>query len=404
MALLPVKWYHSMMRGIPLLSNQAGTLVAMLDACLINGFGQVSSNSMSVTDGVLTVNLLNSETFLLHSVVAIAGDDQLKGEYRVIESHSTYIKVLLNIPNQVFTNTIYVKYAPLGWSKITPTAPANTALYIPKESFSGFNLYVNDNFTKAAHVRLCRGASNTANMANETSLIDYVPISVSNYPFWAKGYNATPKPSFLIGDVSSFYFLQCGNNRENNYEYIATGKLAFCGDIVRYNNEDHLAAVINVEYFGDFNSFTSHSNVDTFTRLSSHLYSKDNSASLVYKTFLGDHRGIKGNDFAGRAVEGYYVNDSTVYSGSTGFNVEQSLTGGVELNKMLAINEKTVRGEYPGVFFLSQMLSNIDDLTIEPGSGDLAGKLIMFKRSSTPTTWFEGQPVACAFDITGPWR
>ena len=80
------------------------------------------------------------------------------------------------------------------------------------------------------------------------------------------------------------------------------------------------------------------------------------------------------------------------------------MTGGVELNKMLAINEKTVRGEYPGVFFLSQMLTNIDDLSIEPGSGDLAGKLIMFKRSSTPTTNFEGQPVACAFDITGPWR
>ena len=144
MADIQVKWFHSLMRGIPQISGQVGKLMSLLDAVLVTGFGQTTVTSANVTDGILTLDIANGETFLKYSVVSITGDDQLKGEHRVIESSNTFIKVALNIPNQNFVGTLYVKYAPLGWTKIAAGTPANTALYIPKTSYSGFNLFVND--------------------------------------------------------------------------------------------------------------------------------------------------------------------------------------------------------------------------------------------------------------------
>ena len=93
MATLPVKWYHSMMRGIPVITGQVGKLIAYLDAILVNGFGQTTVTSANVVDGILTLNITNGETFQKYAVVNITGDDQIKGDHRVIESANTYIKI-----------------------------------------------------------------------------------------------------------------------------------------------------------------------------------------------------------------------------------------------------------------------------------------------------------------------
>ena len=57
MATYSVKWFTSDMRGAPVVSGTAGTLIAMLDACLVTGFGVVTATSVTVSGGVATATL-----------------------------------------------------------------------------------------------------------------------------------------------------------------------------------------------------------------------------------------------------------------------------------------------------------------------------------------------------------
>ena len=410
MADIPVKWYHSMMRGIPIMTGQPGKLITYLDAVLINGFGQTTVTSANVVDGILTMNIANSETFQKYAVVNITGDDQIKGDHRVIESTNTYIKIALNIPNQTFTGTFYVKYAPLGWTKITPTTPANTALYVPKSSYSGFNLFVNDNYGSAAQVRLCRGATNTTNLSDINSLIDFSPrvMTINYLPCWFKTYanNTVTNSTFLIGDGSTFYHQWAKTDGYNSYDNLRTGKMMGVGDIVRYMEEDVLSAfIVNAIQPSTSLSSISSSYADQSMQLVSSRISNTNGP--MHSSFLGTVRGEKIDDTAYRLPDGPYYGPWSGYASNW---VEWSITdNGLELNRLLAASERVIRGEYPGIFHIPFDFGFVDDLTIEEGSGDMAGRLILFKTMSAGIGGYDGPTPAgassvLAFDITGPWR
>ena len=127
-----------------------------------------------------------------------------------------------------------------------------------------------------------------------------------------------------------------------------------------------------------------------------------NSGSNIYKTFIGNVFGESVTDFAGRAQDGATLDD---WSGRSGTYMDESLIGGVELLKIRAVANRAIRGDYPGIFFSATDLQALTDLTIEEGSGELAGRLVLFKKSSSASGGYEnGDAVCVAFDITGPWR
>ena len=90
----PVFYFHSDMRGAPVLNGVRGTGIALLDACLNTGFGQVTANSVTVAGGVATASLQPGEGFALHANVLVAGATPaaLNGVARVIEATDTAIK------------------------------------------------------------------------------------------------------------------------------------------------------------------------------------------------------------------------------------------------------------------------------------------------------------------------
>ena len=128
-----------------------------------------------------------------------------------------------------------------------------------------------------------------------------------------------------------------------------------------------------------------------------------NSGSNIYKTFIGNVFGDSVTDFAGRVQDGASLND---WSGRDGTYMDESLVGGLELLKMKAITNRANRGDYPGIFFSATDLQALADLTIEEGSGELAGRLVLFKKSSSDASgnYESGAAVCVAYDITGPWR
>lgn len=394
-----------MMRGIPVITGQKGKLRAFLDAVLVDGFGQITVNSITISNKIATIVIPNSETFLRYSVIEISGDDQLKGEYRVIESTTSYIKIKVDLPDQVFSSSMFVKYASLGWTRQRPTLPDNASFYIPKESHSGFRLYINDNYNTATLVKICKGVSNLVNTTDHNNvLIDYAPKSGTLFSCWLKSYypDANTRANFLIGDDSSIFYQWCRTDVINSYDSLQHGKIMFCGDILRAHPNDPNAAVLTCAYTASPDGIGATYFGDSMGRKSTLNVNYHNTGSNIYKTFLGNVFGDSVNEFAGRIQDGAAICD---WSGLGGTAMDQSLSGGIELFRMKAVTERVIRGEYPGIFFSGTSLEGLSDLVVEEGTGELAGRLIMFKKSSTATGPYEyGDPVCVAYDITGPWR
>jgi len=130
-----VKFFTSVMSGAPQSNGDAGTFVAILDACLVNGFGTVTLDSVVVSNNVATCTKSAGHGFAMTGgigpVIAIAGatPDALNGEWRIasVPSNTVFTFTTVGISNQTATGTITAKRAPAGWTK--PFSGTNKAAY-----------------------------------------------------------------------------------------------------------------------------------------------------------------------------------------------------------------------------------------------------------------------------------
>ena len=127
-----VYYFNEGLRGVPQLSGTSGALIAVLDACLITGFGTVSVTSLTVADGVATATVSAGNSFNPHHIILIEGasDPALNGRHRVLldGNSSTSFSFKTTAANGPASGTISAKYAPVpGWEK--PFSAANKAVY-----------------------------------------------------------------------------------------------------------------------------------------------------------------------------------------------------------------------------------------------------------------------------------
>jgi hypothetical protein len=124
MADTTVKYFHSGMTSAPVLSGTAGSFVALLDACLVNGFGTKTVDSLVVSNNVATATVSTGHNFVMVGVtgpvakIEGATPSGLNGECRVtVTGSTTFTFPTVGISNQTATGTITVKRAPAGYSK-----------------------------------------------------------------------------------------------------------------------------------------------------------------------------------------------------------------------------------------------------------------------------------------------
>lgn len=125
-----VKYFHSSMPGAPTMSGIAGAMVAVLDACLVNGFGAGNLDSLTVTDGVATAIRSAGHPFSPDQIVLISGATPagLNGQFRVLTTTTTtYTFAVTGVSNGPASGTITHKVAPAGWEKTYSTT--NKAVY-----------------------------------------------------------------------------------------------------------------------------------------------------------------------------------------------------------------------------------------------------------------------------------
>lgn len=128
----PVRFFDSTMPNAPQLSGAAGTLRAILDACLVDGFDVKTVNDITISGDVATVNISSGHVFTPLDVIRIEGATPaaLNNDWRVVSANGSQLTFDVSgtgLTNGTATGTITAKRAPAGWSKAF--AAGDTVVY-----------------------------------------------------------------------------------------------------------------------------------------------------------------------------------------------------------------------------------------------------------------------------------
>ncbi len=399
MADTSVKFFHWQMTGAPALTGAAGGLIPVLDACLLNGVGLKSVDSLVVVSGVATVTISSGHSALVDGVQLLAGITGtyagLNGEQKVtLVSGSTYKFACPGQPDGTAAGTITSKVAALGYTK--PFSGTNKAVYKSGDVASlGMHLRVDDTGTKLAIVK---GYETMTDVDTGSGL--FMAGTGGNWPK-SNTTDSTARPWFIIGDTRSFYFWSEPNTGVSS-GVTSQGIIVFDGDIIPRRSSDAYAHTL-ISNTADWTNATTTSIYDaaTMQRAANEEYKCPRS-----QTGLG-----------GSQVQGLY-GASTKFGGSTSApsgNWNQfypnASDNGVDFDEVVLsdFENASIRGRLPGIYFLPQdvgfAFGTFDQLA---GAGDLSGRRLLFIRVSSPGYTSQnntsGRRGVVAFDITGPWR
>jgi len=124
-------WFDSAETGAPTLNNVAGSLLEVLRACLINGFGAKTVTSIDVASGVATATAAShgfSATFGKRLLIAGCSEAALNGTKQPLSvATNTFTFDATGVADGTYTGTMSAKRAPLGWTE--PHTGTNVAMF-----------------------------------------------------------------------------------------------------------------------------------------------------------------------------------------------------------------------------------------------------------------------------------
>lgn len=390
-----VKFFHSQMPGAPVLSGSgAGSLIAVLDACLVAGFGGGTVDSVTIAGGVATVTRAAGHPFSEHTVALIAGatvsGGSINGEKRVLSATSTtYTFDATGVGDQTATGTITHKLAPAGWGSI---GSGNVKAYqITDPNGTGCFLRVDDSAARVARVVGYRSMTDVNTGTGPFPTNDQVGGGAHWYRSYYNDGSAcswtlvADSRGFTIGVAGGWQNSGSGNGLYYSYHF---------GDFSSNKAPDPDACSLN----GGVNDFSS-------------SFGSDAELSLVRYITLMPHWVARGVSGQGNAVQVLRMaatpsssNTSSMPSGSTsnGYPGYPNVAdGGLLLAKIQLIETSpatVLRGSLAGIYFVPQAVGPavFAQRQLTPGSGPLAGRQLMPMIVGPAGIFF--------LDATGPWR
>lgn len=375
MSTIPVKWFHKNMQGAPRLSGTAGDMIALLDACLINGFNVTAPNSLDVASGVASLYYSGGgHGYVQHQVIAVSGatPETLNGEWRVTEVDANYVRFAApGEPDGTASGTIGVRAAPLGWDKVF--SGTNKAVYRSTD-VAGTRLYLRVDDT-AAQYTYARGYEEMTDVDTGTGLFPTAAQSSWGVT-WPKSNQASTSARnwLVIGDTRIVYaFVAWSSTYSGNYD----GNVF--GDIQSFKDADAYSSIIfgtgsqtplsPGQYFSQLNQ--------TVGKYISRALSQTGAAILVASVGSG----------------------VTNILGANAATYPATADNGLHLHEPVLILDGTsatspVRGQYPGLLQCVQNipLSHADIVQI-------GGDYVILVAAAYGVT--QGR---CAFYLTRPWR
>lgn len=199
-------WYQNTDAGAPTLNNAAGSVLDVLRACLVSGYGAKSVTSIAVSGGVATATCAgHGYSSTLGKLVLLVGSAEplLNGAKQLTAvTTNAFTFAAPGVSDGTYTGTLSAKRAPLGW--VEPHSGTNVAVFartVPEST--AMRLRVSDTSEISARVLMLESASDVSTFAGLTPTEAQLPGG----QYWLKGSaDATPKPWILVGDGLRFYF------------------------------------------------------------------------------------------------------------------------------------------------------------------------------------------------------
>lgn len=199
-----VKFFSSTMVNAPVLNGTAGALIALLDACLKDGFDTKSATSLVVVGGVATLVYSGTHSAEVDSVVTVSGSSisTLNGEQKITAKSANSVSFATAAVDGSASGSISFKMAPSTWTK--PFSGTNLAVYKSADPLATTAyLRVDDSGTTFARVL---GYETMSDVSTGTGPFP-TTAQMSGGGYWSKSTlaNSTGNPWFLITDGRCFY-------------------------------------------------------------------------------------------------------------------------------------------------------------------------------------------------------
>lgn len=391
-----VKWISNEMRGAPTLSGAVGTLIDVLDAFLLTGWGLTEAISVTVADGIATATLTPGETFLKHAVVLVAGatPGALNGEARVLSSTNTSITWATAASDGPATGTITIKYAPQGqWEKAF--SATNIAVYRSTDVTGSRWCYrINDTTTGYARVAgwesMDSDASGLGRFPPVGTLADGLILLKSDST------GSGSKPFFLAADSKFIIFTAVP---------VAGASLALRGfgePLPTNPAGDPFAAFVS----GSHNTVLNAQNGNSLD--SNNIWNGGTPFGYGRVFFARDYSGLGSSvEGATKAYVGNETGNAWVSGGTNGAMLgafPSVVDGRLKLSRryVYQTTENAPRAEIPGVFSCPQSgLNNVFSTgdTVLSSDGRALYAIGLSGTGISPS-----KTGVCFVDITGPWR
>lgn len=356
-----VKYFDSTMSGAPELSGSAGSLITVLDACLVNGFGSVTLDSLVVASNVATATVSGGHNLAMVGevgpVVRIeeATPSGLNGDWRVTVTSSTvFTFATTGISDQTASGTITAKRAPAGFEKaFTGT---NKAAYRADDPAST-RLYLRVDDSPAQYP--------TLKMYETMSDVD-TGTGASTVRYFAKSSaaSATARAWTLVADGRLAYLFA----QADGASWLSA--LVF-GDIVPYRSGDAYHALL-----------IGHADANA----TSHLY-------LVDGTTTGTELARSYSQTGGKVSSSRYSHRKCQYLGAGGMDTPNPVNNALHFWPIECWEGASwARGAMPGLY------CPLHDATLVSGAVFTVGDR-QFKIQQVYSSSYHG-----AIDLTGPWR
>ena len=245
-----IKWYQSTQTGAPQITGQLGTLISVLNGCLLNGYNLRTLTAITRTGNVATAKADAGHGFREGDTVRIEGavEAAYNGD-KVIRSVTvnTFDFDVTGDPASPASGVITAKIAPLDWE--SPFTAANKAVYKSKDVTSaGMFLRVDDSGLPG-NPDYGAGPRNAIVQMYET-MTDVDTGTGMAQSYWRKAQNesTTTRPWVLIGDAKRFY-LCIGWSESYPGRYVPN----FFGDFASFKAGDAYNTVLGGSYDTNYN-------------------------------------------------------------------------------------------------------------------------------------------------------
>lgn len=392
-----VKYFHSAMSGAPTLNAVAGTLINVLDACLVNGFNLKTVDSLVVSSNVATATISTGVgAFEADTVVNISGatPSGLNGDKRIISvTANTITFAATGISNQTATGTITAKLASAGWEKVY--SGTNLAVY-RSQDVTGTREYLRVDDTAGRNGRIiCYESMSDVNTGTGRFPLE---SQISGGYWWPKADAATAATArawTIIADSRTFYIHT--NTHTTTTALGVNGWTGGFGDFTSVKPGDAYSCAVFGATFDT--SATSTSQVHNLGY--SYATSFTNSGIAVARSYTG----LGGSILPVRRAESMTYGDA--HSGwSSGVTYPNPVDNSLILSRMAIVEmNAALRGFIRGLLYVPQSVPQAafnwrDKLD---GTGAYAGRKLMAIKSDGSSSSGTNSNGTMVFDITGPW-